>query len=142
MAIVDFALPSSTPRFYIVDLKSGATTSFRTAHGKGSDPQHLGRAVSFSNAAGSHASSLGAYVAEGRYQGVHGLSLRLKGLDPTNDAARARAIVLHSAAYMDPAFRARHGKPGRSFGCFVVETAAIEAVVGALEGGVLIYAGT
>lgn len=142
LAVVDFALPSTAKRFHIVNLNTGAVTSYLTAHGKGSDPSHSGFATAFSDQNGSNQSSLGAYRTGARYFGQHGLSLRLIGLDPSNSSAEARAIVLHSAPYMDASFRAIHGgRPGRSFGCFVVETPLIEQVVTALEGGVLIYAG-
>lgn len=142
IAIVDFALPSTTKRFHIVDLRTGAVESYLTAHGRGSDPGHDGIAETFSNTSGSNASSLGAYLSLSRYMGVHGLSLRLRGLDAIqNSNAEARAIVLHSAPYMDTDWRRTHGKPGRSFGCFVVETPLIEHVVTRLENGVLIFAG-
>lgn len=142
LAVVDFALRSDRQRFYIIDLTSGAVKSYLTAHGKGSDPGHDGIAESFSNVASSNASSLGAYLATQRYMGKHGLSLRLQGLDPVlNSNALSRAVVLHSAPYMNASWRRAHGLPGRSFGCFVVETPLIEEVVTRLEGGVLIFAG-
>jgi hypothetical protein len=141
LCVVDFAAPSTTPRLHLVDLAKGAVESFLTAHGKGSDPGHDTLAEIFSNEPGSNASSLGAYRCEGRYFGVHGLSLRMEGLEPTNANAMSRAIVLHSAHYMHASFRRQFGKPGRSFGCFVVEPHLIEHVVGKLEGGVLLYAG-
>jgi len=142
IAIVDFALSSTTKRFHIVDLRTGEVQSYLTAHGRGSDPGHDGIAETFSNEPGSNASSLGAYLSASRYMGAHGLSLRLKGLDAAqNSNAEPRAIVLHSAPYMDADWRRTHGKPGRSFGCFVVETPLIEHVVTRLEDGVLIFAG-
>jgi hypothetical protein len=142
LAVVDFALASDKPRLFIVDLRTGVVAAYLTAHGRGSDPGHDGIAEVFSNKPGSSASSLGGYLTLGRYMGAHGLSLRLRGLDPLQNAnAEARAIVLHSAPYMDAAWRRIHGRPGRSFGCFVVETRLIEDVVARLEGGVLLFAG-
>jgi hypothetical protein len=141
LAVADFSAQSSAPRFFLIDLKTGAVEGFRTAHGKGSDPGHTGRAQSFSNVAATNASSLGAYITGARYIGSHGLSLYLDGKDATNSNARARAIVIHSAPYMAPAFIAAHGKPGRSWGCFVVAPSEIEHVVSWLEGGVLLFAG-
>lgn len=142
IAVVDFSRPSDKPRFYVVDLTTGAVSAYLTAHGRGSDPAHVGVPQVFSNDPGSNASSLGAYIALRRYMGAHGLSLRLRGLDPVrNSNAEARAVVLHSAPYMDAEWRRRHGKPGRSFGCFVVETPLIAEVVDRLEDGVLIFAG-
>jgi hypothetical protein len=140
LVVVDFAAASTTKRFHILDMRTGAVASYLTAHGKGSDPGHDGIAETFSNMHRSHASSLGVYVTQARYQGQHGLSLSLDGLSDTNSNAKVRAIVLHSAPYMHADFRRRHGRPGRSFGCFVVEPHLIEQVVSKLEGGVLIYA--
>jgi hypothetical protein len=141
IAVADFAANSATPRLFLIDLKTGAVEAYRTAHGKGSDPAHGGMAVSFSNAPGANATSLGAYFTGARYIGSHGLSLVLDGLDPTNSNARARAVVLHSAADMTPDFIRRFGRPGRSLGCFVVAPDEVEHVVQWLEGGVLLYAG-
>lgn len=141
LAIVDFRLPSIAPRLFLVDIPKNETRAFRTAHGRGSDRDHDGLAESFSNAGGSLASSLGAYSTGKRYYGGHGLSLRLMGLEPSNDAALARAIVLHSADYMTPEYIRRFGRPGRSFGCFVMDPAQLETVIVFLEGGVLLFAG-
>jgi L,D-transpeptidase catalytic domain len=141
VAVADFGEPSNAPRLFLVDLKTGAVEALRTAHGKGSDPNHSGRAARFSNAPGSEASSLGAYLTAARYWGGHGLSLALDGLDPTNSNARMRAIVVHSAPYMAGDFINRFGAPGRSWGCFVVAPDEIDHVVKWLEGGVLLYAG-
>lgn len=142
IAVVDFSKPSDKPRFYVVDLQTGAVSAYLTAHGKGSDPGHDGVPEVFSNDPGSNASSLGPYLAMHRYMGAHGLSLRLRGLDPAhNSNAEERAVVLHSAPYMDTDWRRAHGQPGRSLGCFVVETPLIAEVVDRLEDGVLIFAG-
>jgi hypothetical protein len=141
LAIVDFRLLSIAARLFLVDIPKNEVRAFRTAHGRGSDRDHDALAESFSNAAGSLASSLGAYATGMRYYGGHGLSLRLTGLEPSNDAALARAIVLHSADYMTPEYIRRFGRPGRSFGCFVVDPAQVEAVIDFLEGGVLLFAG-
>lgn len=141
MMLVDYSKPSSEPRLHLLDLRTGTVRSLLVAHGQGSDRNHDGMADFFSNEDGSHASSLGGYRAAERYQGSHGLSLRLDGLDPTNRSARARAIVLHSQWYVSPQMVAQRGVLGRSWGCFVVERGAIEDVVATLEGGGFVYAG-
>ena len=141
MMIVDYAKRSSEPRLHLLDLRTGVVRSLLVAHGQGSDRDHDGMADFFSDANGSHASSLGAFRAGERYHGGHGLSLALDGLDPTNRSARARAVVLHSQWYVSPEIVAQRGVLGRSWGCFVVERAVIDEVVSALEGGGFIYAG-
>lgn len=45
-------------------------------------------------------SSLGIYRCAETYEGKHGYSMRLDGLEPTNSLARERAIVIHSADYV------------------------------------------
>jgi hypothetical protein len=141
VAIADFGLSSSIPRFHLIDILAGTTTSLRVAHGKGSDPDHTGVLQSFSNADGSMATSEGAYLTGDTYVGVHGLSRRLAGLDPTNDRAEARAIVIHGAWYADPALVASQGKLGRSDGCFAFGEQDIALVLARLGPGRLIYAG-
>lgn len=119
--LVDFQQHSSKPRLFRLDLASGEAAAFRTAHGKGSDPSHSGFAQRFSNVMDSNASSVGAYVTAGPGMGAkHGPNVLLDGLEPTNNEARDRAIIVHAADYCEPAFLAREGKLGRSYGCFSV----------------------
>lgn len=141
VAIADFGLPSIEPRLHLIDILTGTTTSLRVAHGKGSDPDHTGMLQSFSNVTGSAATSEGAYLTGGTYVGVHGLSRRLTGLDPSDDQAEARAIVIHSAWYADADVALRQGRLGRSDGCFAVAQADIATVLALLGEGRLLYAG-
>jgi L,D-transpeptidase catalytic domain len=140
LAIADFDAPSRTPRFHIVDLISGETTSLLVAHGKGSDLAHSGYVHQFSNIPGSEATSAGAYILSERYVGQHGASRRLIGLDPENDQAEGRAIVIHSAWYVSDAIAAEHGKIGRSQGCFAFSENDIVQVLERLGPGTLLYA--
>ena len=142
LALVDFSLHSREPRLHLVDVASGRIErSLLVAHGSGSDPEHCGLLQLFSNVPGSNASSNGAYLTANPYFGQHGRSQRLIGLDPSNDMALDRAIVLHGADYVDPALIAAQGRIGRSQGCFAVELGEIDAVMAQLGEGRLIYAG-
>ena len=141
IAIADFGLPSSQPRLHLVDILANRTTSLLVAHGKGSDPDHTGMLQRFSNEVGSEATSEGAYLTGALYTGVHGLSRRLAGLDPTDDRAEERAIVIHSAWYADPSFVATQGRLGRSDGCFAVPERDIAFLLARLGEGRLLYAG-
>ncbi|MBW8302404.1 MAG: murein L,D-transpeptidase catalytic domain family protein [Brevundimonas sp.] len=121
MYLVDFKKFSGEERLYEVDLHGGAVTLMRTSHGRGSDPAHTGFATSFGNTPDSHMSSIGAYATAGASHGAQqGPNVLLDGLEYTNDRARERAIIIHGADYADPAFLAREGKLGRSYGCFSV----------------------
>lgn len=120
VGLADFSQPSHVARFHLIDVQAGRIDqSFLVAHGRGSDPRHLGRVQRFSNEIGSNASSEGAYRTGERYVGKHGRSMRLDGLDASNSNAEVRAIVIHSAWYVSPAVLEARGKLGRSEGCFV-----------------------
>jgi hypothetical protein len=139
-ALVDFSLPSSSPRMLLVDQASGRKQLLRVAHGRGSDPAHSGWVQSFSNAPGSYASSRGVYVTGSTYTGKHGLSRRLTGLDTSNDNAESRAIVIHGAWYCGDDVLKQTGKLGRSEGCFAVSEDTIEPLLDWLGPGRLLYA--
>jgi hypothetical protein len=142
IGLVDFTPASSERRFYLVDLEGGKVDHmWLVAHGKGSDLGNTGYLQRFSNEPGSNASSRGAYVTANPYYGKHGRSQRLIGLDPENSMALDRAIVLHGASYVDPAWIDARGRIGRSFGCFAVEDREIGRVMGSLGQGRLLYAG-
>lgn len=140
MAIVDFDLPSAKPRFHIVDLASGRSRSLLVSHGRGSDPEHIGWLTRFSNQPNSEASSAGSYLTSEIYQGAHGRSRRLLGLDQTNSNVEPRGIVVHAAWYVSPGMVAQHGKLGRSEGCFAVSTDELEYTLQSLGEGRMIYA--
>src|SRR3546814_5483321 len=114
VGIVDFGLPSSRPRFALVDLVAGTIDLYPVTHGRGSDPQHDGWLKNFSNAPGSLASSRGAYRTSDYYWGADGSSMRLVGLDRKSTNADMRAIVVPGAWDADPSMIARQGKRGGS----------------------------
>lgn len=140
IGIADFSLPSWKPRFHIINPEDGLSRAFLVAHGRGSDPAHKGWLQSFSNLPGSNATSSGAYLTGEEYNGQHGISRRLTGLDPDNSNAAMRAIVIHSAWYVSPRIIADHGKLGRSEGCFAFDAADLSTVMSLLGPGRMIYA--
>ena len=141
MAIADFSVASATPRFHLLNMEDGANQALLVAHGKGSDPDHSGWVQNFSNVPGSLATSSGAYLVGESYIGKYGLSRRLVGLEPDNDQAEARAIVIHPAWYVSEAIATEQGKLGRSQGCFAFSDSDIAQVLWQLPTGSLIYAG-
>lgn len=138
LAIIDYSLPSSERRLWVLDLESGDLILREwVAHGKQSGDN---RASRFSNRLNSHQSSLGLFRTSESYRGKHGYSLRLDGLEPGfNDLARERAIVIHGADYVDPSWIEAYGRLGRSFGCPAVRRQAIREVVDSLKGGQLLF---
>jgi hypothetical protein len=140
IGIVDFSKPSAEPRFHLVDFAGGQVESFRVAHGRGSDPSHSGYVERFSNDFGSYASSNGTYTTGDYYQGKYGLSMKVNGLDWTNNNAEPRAIVIHNAWYAEDDMIPLHGMLGRSEGCFAMSRDNQYKVMRKLAGGRMIYA--
>lgn len=116
ITLIDFRISSTEKRMWIIDIENNQLLFHRlVAHGKNTGEDY---AESFSNIKNSNQSSLGFYLTGENYVGKHGLSLRLDGMEPGfNDKARARAIVMHSAKYVDKTFAKNYGRLGRSFGC-------------------------
>ena len=143
MYLVDFQKFSGEDRLYEVDLEGGWVTAYRTSHGRGSDPAHSGFAQRFSNEQDSHMSSIGAYATAGANWGSQqGPNVLLDGLEYSNSRARERAIIIHGADYADPAFLAREGKLGRSYGCFSVSHADLVPLRERMGDGRLLFAMT
>ena len=140
IAIADFSKPSSEPRFHVVDLASGQVESHRVCHGRGSDPAHSGYLERFSNDFGSYATSNGTYTTADYYDGKYGLSMKVRGLDWSNNNAEARAIVIHNAWYAEDDMVPLHGMLGRSEGCFAMSRESQYQVMRRLAGGRMIYA--
>lgn len=140
VGIADFGLHSAEKRFHFVNLDRQEVQSFHVSHGTGSDPEHDGWLNRYSNVEGSNATSKGAYVTWEWYKGRYGTSVRLGGLDDTNDAALRRYIVMHRAQYAEPAHVERWGRLGRSNGCFALGEEQFRIALLNLSGGRLLYA--
>ena len=139
LTVIDYRLPSTEPRLWVIDLDRGAVLHHElVAHGRGSGDNH---ARAFSNRPGSKQSSIGVFVTEGTYEGQHGYTLRLRGLEPgINDRARARKIVIHGAWYVSDEHVRTHGRLGRSWGCPALDRAVARTVIDAIRGGSVILA--
>ena len=138
LTVVDFDLPSTEKRLWVVDLASHKVL-FHTlvAHGHNSGEN---QATAFSNTDASNMSSLGFYVTGGEYQGKHGHSLRLEGLDEGfNTNAAARAVVMHGAAYVSEEFIRQNGRLGRSLGCPALPMDQYAQIIDAVNGGTCLF---
>lgn len=138
LSIVDLSQPSNQKRLYVIDLDAHKIL-FQTyvAHGRNSGEL---MAASFSNTFSSYQSSLGFYQTLGTYQGKHGLSLQLKGLEHGfNDNAFSRAIVMHGADYVCEDFIRQTGRLGRSQGCPAVSNAVSKDIIQAIKGGSCLF---
>jgi len=138
LAVIDYSLPSTTPRLWVFDLAANKLL-FRevVAHGQGTG-ENLAR--NFSNKDGSHQSSIGLFRTADTYIGHNGYSLRMQGLEPgTNDAAMARAIVMHGAPYVNVKMAQQKGRLGRSWGCPALRPEVAKQVIDSLKNGQMIF---
>lgn len=130
IAVADFKMRSNEKRLFILDLETGKMSRHLVSHGKGSDPDADGFPTLFSNDVGSFKSSLGFYLTLGTYQGRNGYSMRLRGLEKTNSNAEARAVVMHSAKYVNE----KTGVVGMSLGCTAVDPVVSDDLINRLKG--------
>jgi hypothetical protein len=100
--LVDMSLPSGVKRFIIWDFKSNDTlVAGMVSHGCGIDPW-MGvwskNDPTFTNLPNSHCTSLGKYVISSRAGSAWGILIKYYpiGLEPSNNNADERDIVLHS----------------------------------------------
>ena len=138
LTVIDFTLPSTQKRLWIIDMvQQKILLHTVVAHGRNSG-QLL--AEHFSNRPESNQSSLGFYKTAETYQGKHGYSLRLDGLEKgINDQARNRAIVIHGAAYASEEFAATAGRLGRSLGCPAVPASLSATLIRLIKEGTLLF---
>jgi len=138
ISIADFSQSSKKKRLYIIDVhEKKLLLNTYVAHGRNSGGEY---ATSFSNKVDSHKSSLGFYVTSHTYQGSHGLSLRVQGVEKgINDRAMERAIVVHGANYLGDNFLKRSPFSGRSWGCPAVPQAETSKVINMIKGGSCLF---
>ena len=138
LAVIDYSKPSSEPRLWIFDLSTRKLLYQElVAHGRNTG-ENL--ATKFSNTPESLQSSLGLFRTLGTYAGHNGYSLRMQGLEPgINDHALERALVIHGAAYVNPAIARLQGRIGRSYGCPAVRTAIARPLIDTLKNGQYVF---
>lgn len=138
ITVVDFSQPSTKKRFYLIDMdvKEVIYQNY-VAHGKNTGSL---LAEKFSNIPESLQSSLGFFKTAETYNGKHGLSLKLDGLEKgINNLARKRAIVIHAADYAEESFIKKYGRLGRSFGCPALPSENYDEVIELIKGGTLLF---
>ena len=138
LTVIDYSLPSTQKRLWIIDLAQQKILLHTVvAHGRNSGAL---LAEKFSNRPESYQSSLGFFQTGEAYQGKHGYSLRLDGLEVgINDQARARAIVIHGADYAKETVAATAGRLGRSLGCPAVPPDLSTPLIKLIKEGSLLF---
>ena len=139
LTVIDYSLPSTEPRLWVIDLDRKAVLYHElVAHGDGSGGT---LATAFSNRIGSHQSSLGLFRTDEAYTGRFGYALRLSGLEPGfNDHARERAIVVHGFPGINRAYIAQGGTMGTSWGCPALPEEVAPQVIDHIAGGSAVFA--
>ncbi|TXD79237.1 murein L,D-transpeptidase catalytic domain family protein [Algoriphagus ratkowskyi] len=138
LTVIDFSLPSTAKRMWIIDPVSGVILlNSVVSHGRNSGDL---MANNFSNIPESFKSSLGFYKTAETYSGKHGYSLRLDGLEKGfNDQARNRAIVIHGADYAREEFAESVGRLGRSLGCPALPSELSAKAIDLIKDGSLLF---
>ncbi len=129
ITIVDFNKHSSVKRMYLINMVTGEVTRLHASAGRNSDPDADGWADRFSNVPESKKSSLGVYLTDIPYNGSHGESLYLDGLQSTNDKARQRYVVVHGADYINES----KNSVGRSWGCPAVSPKRVADLINRIK---------
>ncbi|WP_226163884.1 murein L,D-transpeptidase catalytic domain family protein [Hymenobacter terricola] len=138
LTVIDFDLPSTEKRLWVLDL-ANKEILFHTlvAHGHNSGENE---ATNFSNTDQSNMSSLGFYATGSEYEGKHGHSLRLQGLDEGyNTNAASRSVVMHGADYVSEDFIKQNGRLGRSLGCPALPMDQYAQIIDAVNGGTCLF---
>ena len=89
------SLSANTERMFIIDMEERILVEKKlVAHGMKTGYEFASK---FSNEQSSHKSSLGFFITGELYNGRHDLSMKLDGQEYSNDNARSRGLVVHSA---------------------------------------------
>ncbi|MBS7233155.1 murein L,D-transpeptidase catalytic domain family protein [Flavobacterium psychroterrae] len=138
LTVIDFSLSSNIKRLWVIDLSTNTILlNSLVAHGRNTGEEF---ASDFSNSNSSFKSSLGFYATGEVYQGKHGASLRLDGLERgVNDHARERAVVLHGADYVSESFIRDHKRLGRSQGCPAVPVELTSEIIELIKNKSCLY---
>jgi hypothetical protein len=112
--LVDMSIGSGQNRFFVYDLKNDTMQNAGlVTHGRCNENWLEGR--KYANDVECGCTSLGKYRIGNSYNGRFGLAFKLYGLEPTNDKAFERFVVLHSHECV-PATEVR-GEICQSDGC-------------------------
>lgn len=149
LVVADYTKSKKAPRLLVINPKTGESELFYTAHGKGSHNKNEietgHRAKRFSNVSGSNMTSLGFYLTDNIYNSYKSTfgpgpsnGLKMDGINCSNNNARMRYIVMHTADYVQP----MNGDPlkiGNSEGCVTLPEHRKD-IIQKCKGGALVYA--
>lgn len=142
--IADYTKTKLQKRLHVFKLKDEKIYSFYTAHGKGSNKRKDAlRATKFSNTPNSLQTSLGFYLTDTSYTSSKDTfgpgpnnGIKLDGLSCTNNNARRRYIVLHTAKYVTEDIK-NEDSIGYSEGCITFPPTQQKIMLTCTEGALL-----
>ena len=136
LTVVDYNLPSTVPRLFLINLKDGSVEKHMVSHGKNSSGKGALRnyAVKYTNEPATNTSSHGAFLTGETYHGTFGYSLRIDGQQTVNSNARKRAIVIH------PFDKVTSSKAGDTWGCFGLSRNVSKSIINKTKNGSVWYA--
>lgn len=148
LVVADYTKSKRLPRLLVINPQTGESELFYTAHGKGShepDKIETGHmAKRFSNVSGSNMTSLGFYLTDNIYNSHKTTfgpgpknGLKMDGLNCTNNNARMRYIVMHTADYVQ-SVKGDPLKNGNSEGCVTLPEMRKD-IISKCQGGALVY---
>lgn len=123
--LVDYSLPSGTPRCFLWNFKNNKSEAeIHALHGSGggSTPEK----PVFSNKINSNCSSLGHYKITKRRGHTYPRGFYMRGLDKTNSNAEIRAIMIHPSTWVDQYKDYEYIPLGGSLGCVSITTEGID----------------
>ncbi len=139
LTICDLSVSANKNRMWIIDLDTKKVLlNTLVAHGRGSGKEY---ATSFSNRNNTHKTSLGFYITGDTYDGDHGMSLHLYGMDAGfNSAAFDRGIVVHGAYYVSKQYIENNENClGRSWGCPAVPAKLSDMVINTIKDSTCLF---
>jgi hypothetical protein len=135
--LVDMSIPSGKKRFFVYNMiRDSIELTGLVTNGNVLDNKPV-----FSNTPGSNCSSLGKYKIGYSYNGTFGLAYKLYGLDPSNNKAFERFVVLHSHRCV-PDYETLPADICTSWGCPTVSPAFLMKLKPYIEGSrltILLY---
>ena len=149
LVVADYTKSKKKPRLLLIDPQNGESELFFTAHGKGSHkPGEIETgdlAERFSNQSGSNMTSLGFYLTDFLYTSKKDTfgpgprnGLKLDGINCSNNNAKMRYIVMHTADYVPAILKGPQGI-GNSEGCITFPEKRND-VLNKCKHGALVYA--
>ncbi len=137
LTIIDMSLSANVERFFVIDMETQQLVyKSLVAHGRNSGEEF---ATQFSNDERSYQTSIGFYKTAETYDGKKGFSLKLDGLEYSNNKARDRGVVIHGAEYVSEQFIKNNARLGRSLGCPALPVETFKNAIEFLKEGSCIF---